>query len=549
VIQFLEPRLLLTAASDDQIIYKNDDSPAGFYIANSNGNNATRIATSDSDPFGAALTPDRTRMVFTTQSANANTTEIWIIGIDGNNEKRLTFNAFADDSPHVSPDGGRIVFVSNRDGNDEIYTMDLNGGDVTRLTFDGGADEDPSFSPDGTKILFSTNRTGNFEIATIDAATGLNFTRLTNNAASDRSPTYSPEGLRIAFSSDRHGAFEIWTMKATGELAGATPVRLTTSPDSDTSHNDPTFSPDGRQIAYQESGLSSGFIVRINADTGTELGSLGGPFSSDPVWASAPRFTGLSNQVVSVVGTAGADHIVFGFDENTQDLTFTMNGKTETWALALVQQVQVFCGAGNDTLDGSAGIAFYASGDAGNDRLTGSEDNDTLTGGSGANVLNGGDGDDRLNGSSASDSITGGRGSDRIYGFAGNDTLDGGDQPDHIYGGDGSDVISGGSSNDYLFGENGNDTLSGGNQNDILDGGANVDRLYGNDGNDTMYGGGGNDRLEGDDGNDSFRGGAGNDTFFARDNLADILKGDGGSDSAQFDLLDTTRLSVEASIA
>ena len=41
----------------------------------------------------------------------------------------------------------------------------------------------------------------------------------------------------------------------------------------------------------------------------------------------------------------------------------------------------------------------------------------------------------------------------------------------------------------------------------------------------------------------------GRDVLLARDNVADILKGDSGFDSAQFDLLDTTRISIEATIA
>jgi Ca2+-binding RTX toxin-like protein len=294
---------------------------------------------------------------------------------------------------------------------------------------------------------------------------------------------------------------------------------------------------------------------------------IGGTFSvvirNDYTWAGPD--TGTYNVTMTQVGGAPPDITLLGdtlyvygtvanddisVSSVATDVFVNLNGTTNDYPASAVARAEVFGEDGSDSLEViDSTLPSYMDGGAGNDTIFGGSGNDTLTGGAGRNILHGGFGDDRLNGSSSSDWLFGDDGADRLYGFAGDDSVDGGTGVDNIYGGDGNDTLNGGNQNDHIFGENGNDWLYGGRQNDILDGGANVDRLYGNDGNDTMYGGGGNDRLEGDDGNDSFRGGAGNDTFFARDNLADILKGDGGSDSAQFDLLDTTRLSVEASIA
>ena len=61
--------------------------------------------------------------------------------------------------PHGSPDGERIAFYSNRDGNWEIYVMDTDGGNQQNLTNHPEADEDPawlnspfSVSPSGKKF-------------------------------------------------------------------------------------------------------------------------------------------------------------------------------------------------------------------------------------------------------------------------------------------------------------------------------------------------------------------------------------------------------------
>ncbi|RKU05921.1 hypothetical protein C6502_20755 [Candidatus Poribacteria bacterium] len=109
----------------------------------------------------------------------------------------------------------QIAFVSNRDGNFEIYVMGINGKNQRRLTKNRAGDWSPSWSPDGKQIAFMSERDGNREIYVMDAA-GKNQRRLTNNRHSDISPSWSPDGKRIAFSSFRDGNYEIYVMDANG---------------------------------------------------------------------------------------------------------------------------------------------------------------------------------------------------------------------------------------------------------------------------------------------------------------------------------------------
>ena len=57
---------------------------------------------------------------------------------------------------------GKIAFVSDRDGNDEIYVMTATGSGVTRLTNNAAVDISPRWSPDGKKIVFASDRDGNY---------------------------------------------------------------------------------------------------------------------------------------------------------------------------------------------------------------------------------------------------------------------------------------------------------------------------------------------------------------------------------------------------
>lgn len=93
--------------------------------------------------------------------------------------------------PVWSPDGRRIAFTSNRDGNDEVYVMDSSGNNVKRLTHNDADDEWPAWSPDGKRLAFQTNRDGNWEIYVMNAD-GSGQTNVSRNPAADWEPAWSP---------------------------------------------------------------------------------------------------------------------------------------------------------------------------------------------------------------------------------------------------------------------------------------------------------------------------------------------------------------------
>jgi TolB protein len=82
--------------------------------------------------------------------------------------KRLTYRSRADGEPVLSPDGNRIAFTSNQDGNTEIYVMNSDGSALFRVTRDPGDDFSERWTPDGSGLIFCSNRSGRFAIYEIE---------------------------------------------------------------------------------------------------------------------------------------------------------------------------------------------------------------------------------------------------------------------------------------------------------------------------------------------------------------------------------------------
>jgi TolB protein len=96
---------------------------------------------------------------------------------DGSGKRVLTnINSTA---PAWSPDGSRIVFMSNVGGSWDIWSVSPDGGSPQRLTDDVGDDGLPTFSPDGSKIAFVSQRNGQWGVWTIDLD-GENETKLSD---------------------------------------------------------------------------------------------------------------------------------------------------------------------------------------------------------------------------------------------------------------------------------------------------------------------------------------------------------------------------------
>ena len=119
--------------------------------------------------------------------------------------ERLTNTPNGAYRPAVSPEGRRVAYASERDGNWDIYLLDLGSSLETRLTDDPLNDMAPSWSPDGMRIAYQHNvptQDGPVRVEHIVMnGDGSNKTVVATGAAwnGNEPPAWSPSGARIAF--------------------------------------------------------------------------------------------------------------------------------------------------------------------------------------------------------------------------------------------------------------------------------------------------------------------------------------------------------------
>jgi tricorn protease len=96
--------------------------------------------------------------VSATQIAFVYAGDIWLVPKAGGTAVRLSSPLGEESFPRFSPDGSRLAYSANYDGNTDVYVVDVAGGQPVRLTFHPGEDRVIGWTPDGKRILFASTR-------------------------------------------------------------------------------------------------------------------------------------------------------------------------------------------------------------------------------------------------------------------------------------------------------------------------------------------------------------------------------------------------------
>ena len=236
----------------------------------------------------------------------------------------LTKNKSDNRYSSYSPDGKKIIFESNRDGNWEIYFMDSNGSNQERLTVNKNSDRRPSWHPSGKQILFESDRGGKNELYILNLK-NRKIKKISNieHSGEPMFANFSPNGKFISISlKETDDKSNIFLLNKKGKI-----IKQLTNGNKRSTY--PKWSNNGKKIVYfsrKETNNQDDEIYKLNLESG-----LGVRLTNWPKHNFCPSWSNDGEKIVYVTSMEGTRPEIYIMDSNGENQTrITENNDGDT---------------------------------------------------------------------------------------------------------------------------------------------------------------------------------------------------------------------------
>jgi dipeptidyl aminopeptidase/acylaminoacyl peptidase len=353
------------------------------------------------------ISPDGQWVAYTVSTpdmeANRGVSNIWAVRLTGGDAIQLTSGGH-DSSPVWSPDGKTLAFISSRDGNAQIYLLPMDGGEAREITHTSTGVDIVKFSPDGKTLAFTSSvypdckddacnsardeekgkskvkahvyeqllyrhwthwsegKRGHLFVMPADASAaprdltqGANYDVPPDERGSADDINFSPDGKELCFTAvtDKMEATSTNGDLFLVSVAGGESKRITSNPGFDGA---PTYSPDGRWIAYHAQ-LTAGYesdrwrimLYDRRAGQATSLTDNFDRSAAELLWSADSKaiiFTVENetlNPVYTIAAQPGAEPKKLIADSFNSNISLSADGKTLAFArTSLTMPAEVF---------------------------------------------------------------------------------------------------------------------------------------------------------------------------------------------------------------
>jgi Tol biopolymer transport system component len=239
--------------SENLFVTAQDDrnfGPLQFWRISTSGSPAEKVSQGLESYVGSSMSRDGRNLV-TSLTRSFNT--IWMIdGKGGWEPRQIVSNKGGGRMDLAWTPEGRLVFVTNSDGNTNLFSINADGSDQRQLTSDRFDKRSPAISPDGKTIVFISSRNGPDQLWAIGVDGGEQ--RQLGTAQVYRAPQFSADGKTVIYCTWKDGKAFVWRTALTGGEPQLIKEALPFTP---------IISPDSRLMAYVDKGLNGSKVIRV----------------------------------------------------------------------------------------------------------------------------------------------------------------------------------------------------------------------------------------------------------------------------------------------